>query len=143
MFEPTTIAIVVGLFLVWTVQIFLSNLQMQRFHKRSQTLRRQGSLMAIGLAGNMYRRKVYVAVVVDEAGAVTAIEQLSGFTVFATAKPVPDMEGRSVWEIGRGTAPTGLDDKTWEAIDHAASFIRKKIDPVRAAAELRGAEEVG
>lgn len=143
MFEPTTIAIVVGLFLVWTVQIFLSNMQMQRFHKRSQVLRRQGSLMAIGIAGNMYRRKVYVVVVVDDDAQVTAIEELSGFTVLAKSEPVPGMEGRSVWEIGRGDSPPGLDDKTWEAIDHAASFIRKKVDPVRAAAELRGAEEVG
>lgn len=143
MFEPTTIAIVVGLFLVWTVQIFLSNMQMQRFHRRSQVLRKQGSHMAIGLAGNMYRRKVYVVVVVDDDGIVTAIEQLSGFTVLATSKPVPGMAGRSVWEIGRADPPAGLDDKTWEAIDHAASFIRKKVDPIRAAAELRGAEEVG
>ena len=143
MFEPTTIAIVVGLFLVWTVQIFLSNIQMQRFHKRSQILRRQGALMAIGIAGNMYRRKVYVVVVVDDDGIVTAIEQLSGFTVLATAKPVAGTVGMSVWEVGRGDPPVGIDDKTWEAIDHAASFIRKKVDPVRAAAELRGAEEVG
>ncbi|HEY5651116.1 MAG TPA: transcriptional regulator GutM, partial [Acidimicrobiia bacterium] len=81
MFEPTTIAIVVALFLVWSVQIFLSNQQMNRFNKRTMQLRRQGALMAIGVAGNMYRRKVYVAVVIDDDGKVVAAESLSGFTV--------------------------------------------------------------
>jgi DNA-binding transcriptional regulator of glucitol operon len=143
MFEPTTIAIVVTLFIVWGVQIFLSNMQMKRFHDRSQKLRRMGTLMSIGLAGNMYKRKVYVSVVVDEESNVVAAEELSGWTVLANAKPIPDMAGRSVWEIGRGDPPRGISSKTWSAIDHAASFIRKKVDPVRAAALERDAEEVG
>jgi len=143
MFEPTTIAIVVALFLVWSVQIFLSNQQMNRFNKRTMQLRRQGSLMAIGVAGNMYRRKVYVAVVIDDDGKVVAAESLSGFTVLATAKPVPGMQGLDLWEIGRGESPEGIPSKTWAAIDHAAGFLRKKVDPIRAAAMERDSEEVG
>ncbi len=143
MFEPTTIAIVVALFLVWSVQIFLSNQQMNRFNKRTMQLRRQGSLMAIGVAGNMYRRKVYVAVVIDDDGKVVAAESLSGFTVLATAKPIPGVQGLDVWEIGRGESPEGIPTKTWAAIDHAAGFLRKKVDPIRAAAMERDSEEVG
>lgn len=143
MFEPTTIAIVAALFVVWTVQIFLSNQQMNRFNKRTMQLRRQGSLMAIGVAGNMYRRKVYVAVVIDDDAKVVAAESLSGFTVLATAKPVPGVAGLDLWEIGRGHPPAGIPSKTWAAIDHAAGFLRKKVDPVRAAAMERDSEEVG
>ena len=143
MFEPTTIAIVVALFIVWSVQIFLSNQQMNRFNKRTMQLRRQGALMAIGVAGNMYRRKVYVAVVIDDDGKVVAAESLSGFTVLATAKPVSGMEGLDLWEIGQGDAPDGIPSKTWAAIDHAAGFLRKKVDPIRAAAMERDSEEVG
>lgn len=143
MFEPTTIAIVAALAVLWGVQVFLSTLQMRRFHKRSQQLRRQGAHMAVGVAGNMYKRKVYVVVVVDTAGKVTAAEQLSGFTIFASLRPIPGMEGRDVWEIGRGEPAAKVSAKTWAAIDHAASFLRKKIDPIRAAAEARDAEEVG
>ena len=143
MFEPTTIAIVVALFLVWSVQIFLSNQQMNRFNKRTMQLRRQGSLMAIGVAGNMYRRKVYVAVVIDDDGKVVAAESLSGFTVLATAKPIPGIQGLDLWEIGQGESPEGIPSKTWAAIDHAAGFLRKKVDPIRAAAMERDAEEVG
>ena len=143
MFEPTTIAIVVALFLVWSVQIFLSNQQMNRFNKRTMQLRRQGSLMAIGVAGNMYRRKVYVAVVIDDDAKVVAAESLSGFTVLATAKPVPGIEGLDLWEVGQGESPEGIPSKTWAAIDHAAGFLRKKVDPIRAAAMERDAEEVG
>lgn len=143
MFEPTTIAIVVALFLVWSVQIFLSNQQMNRFNKRTMQLRRQGSLMAIGVAGNMYRRKVYVAVVIDDDAKVVAAESLSGFTVLATAKPVPGIHGLDLWEVGQGESPEGIPSKTWAAIDHAAGFLRKKVDPIRAAAMERDAEEVG
>ncbi len=143
MFEPTTIAIVVALFLVWSVQIFLSNQQMNRFNKRTMQLRRQGSLMAIGVAGNMYRRKVYVAVVIDDEGKVVAAEALSGFTVLAAAKPIHGMQGLDLWEIGRGEPPDGIPSKTWAAIDHAAGFLRKKVDPIRAAAMERDSEEVG
>lgn len=143
MFEPTTIAIVVALFVVWSIQIFLSNQQMSRFNKRTMKLRRQGSQMAIGLAGNMYRRKVYVAVVIDDGGKVVAAEALSGFTVLAKAKPIVGMKGLDVWEIGRGEPPEGIPSKTWAAIDHAAGFLRKKVDPIRAAAMERDAEEVG
>lgn len=143
MFEPTTIAIVAALAVLWGIQVFLSTLQMRRFHKRSQQLRRQGAHMAVGVAGNMYKRKVYVVVVVDTAGKVSAAEQLSGFTIFASLRPIPDMEGRDVWEIGRGEPPPKVSAKTWAAVDHAAGFIRKKIDPIRAAAEERDAEEVG
>lgn len=143
MFEPTTIAIVVALFLVWSVQIFLSNQQMNRFNKRTMQLRRQGSLMAIGVAGNMYKRKVYVAVVIDDDGKVVAAESLSGFTVLATAKPIQGIQGLDLWEIGRGASPEGIPSKTWAAIDHAAGFLRKKVDPIRAAAMERDSEEVG
>ena len=142
MFEPTTIAIVVALFLVWSVQIFLSNQQMNRFNKRTMQLRRQGSLMAIGVAGNMYKRKVYVAVVIDDDAKVVAAESLSGFTVLASAKPVPGIQGLDLWEVGRGAPPEGIPSKTWAAIDHAAGFLRKKVDPIRAAAMERDAEEV-
>lgn len=143
MFEPTTIAIVAALAGLWGIQVFLSTLQMRRFHKRSQQLRRQGAHMAVGVAGNMYKRKVYVVVVVDTAGRVTAAEQLSGFTILASLRPIPGMEGRDVWEIGRGEPPPKVSDKAWAAIDHAAGFLRKKIDPIRSAAEERNAEEVG
>ena len=143
MFEPTTLAIIGALAGVWAIQVFLSTMQMRRFHKRSQQLRRLGAFMAVGLAGNMYRRKVYVVVVVDSDGAVVAAEELSGFTIFANLQPIPSMEGRDVWEIGRGAPPADISAKTWSAIDHAAGFLRKKIDPIRAAAEERNAEEVG
>ena len=143
MFEPTTNAIVVALFNFCSVQIFFSNQQMNRNNKRTMQIRRHGALIAIGVDGNKYRRKVYVPVVIDDGGKVVAAESLSGLTVLATAKPVANVQGRVVWEIGRGQAPEGIPSKTWAAIDHAAGFLRKKVDPIRAAAMERDSEEVG
>ena len=143
MFESSTITIIVALVLVWSLQIFFSNGQIRRFHRRSQELRRQGTHMAVGIAGNMYRRKTYAVVVVDEASKVVAAEQLSGFTVLARLKPISALVGLDLWEIGRGDPPAGVNTKTWAAVAHAAGFLRKAVDPIRAAAFERDAEEVG
>lgn len=111
----------------WLVQIVLSNVQMRRFHATTQRLRKRGTRMAIGLAGSTYRRKVYTAVVTDEAGTVTAGGRLGGFTVAASMRELPEVVGLHIDRIGRGEPPDGFDAKTWASLDHAAEFIRKQI----------------
>ena len=84
MFEASTITVLVLLVTAWALQIWLSNHQMRRFHRRTSQLRRQGTHLAVGLAGNMYRRKTYVALVIDGDECVAAAEELSGWTIFAS-----------------------------------------------------------
>ena len=127
MFESTTIAILVALVGAWMVQVWLSNGQMRRFHRRSQELRRMGTNMAIGVTGNMYRRKTYVTLVTDDDDRTVAAEELSGFTVLAALRPIEGVEGMHVADIGRGEPPEGISAKTWAALDHAAGFIRNKL----------------
>lgn len=127
MFESSTIAILVALVGAWALQVWLSNGQMRRFHKRSQELRRMGAHMAIGVTGNMYRRKTYVALVIDDDNRTVAAEELSGFTIFAGLQPIDGVEGIHIETIGRGDPPDGISPKTWAALDHAAGFIRKKL----------------
>lgn len=127
MFESSTILVLLALVGAWSLQVWLSNGQMRRFHKRSQELRRMGTHMAIGVTGNMYKRKTYVALVTDDDNQAVAAEQLSGFTVMAGLKPIDGVEGIHIENIGRGDPPSGISPKTWEALDHAADFIRKKL----------------
>ena len=75
----------------------------------------------------MYKRKVYTVIAVDEEGRVAAAERLSGSTVMAGAKPVPEVVGLHLDEIGRGDPPDGVDQKTWDSFDMGADFIRKKL----------------
>ena len=48
--DRTTITLLVVLVGAWLLQIFMSNWQMRRFHRRSQEMRRRGTEMAVGLA---------------------------------------------------------------------------------------------
>ena len=126
MFEPQTLALLGMLVVAWLLQLGLSTLQMKRFHQRSLQLKRTGSDSAIGLAGSMYRRKVYSVLVADEAGTVTAAEFLAGWTVFADLKSVPGLVGMSLDQIEAGEPPPGVSEKVWASLEHAAGFIRSK-----------------
>lgn len=119
----TVLILLVG---AWLLQIVLSSFQMRRFHRKSQQWRREGSAMAIGLSGTTYRRKTYAVIVSDHDGRVVKAGRLSGFTVAARLKPVDEVVGISVFDVGRGDPPANVDHKTWAAMDHAAEFIRKK-----------------
>lgn len=126
MFETQTIVLLLLLVFGWLTQILLSTWQMRRFHGRSVELKKLGTNMSIGVAGNIYRRKTYVIVVTDLYDEVVAAERLTGFTVFATLKPVPEVVGLHFDDLGKGDPPAGVDSKTWAAFDHAAGFIRRK-----------------
>lgn len=125
--DSTTIALLLVLVGAWLLQIFMSNWQMRRFHGKSQEMRRTGAEMAVGLAGTTYRTKTYAVLVVDLFRKVTAAGYLRGYTVFADMKELPQLEGMGLDEIGRGDPPNGVPPKTWQALDHAAGFIRKKL----------------
>jgi DNA-binding transcriptional regulator of glucitol operon len=127
MFDRPSVAIVGFLVAAWLLQIWMSAQQMRRFHATSQRLRRMGTHMAVGVAGNMYRTKTYVALVIGTGRQVVAAERISGLTVFASSKPVPEVVGMSLDEVGRDDPPRGVSPKTWAALDHAAGFIRKKL----------------
>lgn len=130
--EIAIVAILAG---AWLLQIWLSSQQMRRFHRRNQELRRMGTHLAIGMSGNMYRRKTYVSLVTDADRRVVAAESLTGFTVFATSKPIPGVVGLSLEEAGKGEPPAEVPAKTWAAIDHAAQFIRDKLEKDAASLE--------
>ncbi len=135
MFESRTIAILVLLVAAWGFQIWLSNQQMRRFHGRSQKLRRLGKYMAIGLAGNTYRRKTYAVLVIDDEHRVVAAEYLSGFTIFASLRPIEGVTGMDLDRVGEGHPPPGVSVKTWDALEHAAGFIRNQLAKEEAAGE--------
>jgi DNA-binding transcriptional regulator of glucitol operon len=137
--DRVSVTVVVALAAAWFGQILLSSHQMRRFHRVSQQWRREGSAMAIGLAGTTYRSKTYAVVVVDDDRRVVRAGRLSGFTVAAGMKPVPEVVGMHLDRIGRGEPPAGVSPKTWAALDHAASFIRRKLEKEAAEMESRDA----
>lgn len=126
MFEPTTIALLGALVVAWVGQLLLSTRQMRRFYARAHELRTPDTAMSIGMSGTNWKRKTYVVVVVDTDDQVVAAERLAGFTVFAELKPLPAAVGLHLDDLGKGTPPPAIDEKTWAALEQAAGFIRNK-----------------
>ncbi len=127
MFRPETLFIVFALAGGWLLQLWMSTQQMRGFHRHIAELRALGSQTSIGMAGNTYKRKTYVAIAVDTDGVVQGAKRLAGFTVFAKPKVIAAVVGLHLDELGSGAPPAGVDEKTWDAIDHAAEFIRRKL----------------
>ncbi|NIA24255.1 MAG: hypothetical protein GWP04_01655 [Gammaproteobacteria bacterium] len=143
MFESKTIMLLILLVVAWLIQLGLSTWQMHRFHGRAQDLRRLGSTMSIGMAGSNWKRKTYVVAVIDQSDVVVAAERLSGFTIFAGLQPVPSVVGWQLDNLGLGTPPAGVSDKTWAAFEQAAGFLKNARDKRSSSIESRvdGSEE--
>ncbi|QBD78528.1 hypothetical protein EPA93_22040 [Ktedonosporobacter rubrisoli] len=85
--------------LAWLVQLALAYRQARLFYKRIGALKKLGRC-ATGLAGGRYRGRTYVALVAHPlTRTIIKAEQLRGITVFASLKPVPQLEGRSLDEL--------------------------------------------
>ena len=103
---------------------------MRRFYKRIAVLRRDG-LVSVGMSGSSWRRKQYAVLVVDKAEKIVHVEQLSGWTVLATLKPVPGLVGQPMSNLFDDDLALPVSDKLLLALRNAASFIKDQT--IRAA----------
>lgn len=110
--------------LAWIGQLALSLLQTRQFYRHVAQLRKGSYASAVGLAGSNWKRKVYGVLVVDENLTVTAAQKLSGFTVFARLKPVPQVEGVPLDRMEEEAPIPGVPRKIWDALRNAAGYIR-------------------
>jgi glucitol operon activator protein len=89
--------IVVGLLAVaWGLQMFLAYRQAQAFMKQVRALRAYGRT-AIGVSSrSRYKRRVYVALAIDDTDHVVDAVKISGLTVWARPKRVAELRGRDL-----------------------------------------------
>jgi glucitol operon activator protein len=92
--------IVVGLLAVaWGLQMFLAYRQAQAFMKRVRALRALGRT-AIGVSSrSRFKRRVYVALAVDDTNHVVDAIKISGLTVWARPKRVAELRGRPLDDL--------------------------------------------
>lgn len=123
------IEIAILLFAAWIVQAGLSALQIHRYYGRIAKLRRLGRC-ATGMSGGRYRGRTYAVVVVNPTTrVVTHAEKLSGMTVFATLRPIPELVGAALDDlVSRRGAIEGLKPRLAEAVQIAAQTIQQSID---------------
>jgi glucitol operon activator protein len=109
--------------LAWILQFFLSIRQMRRFYRRVAELKRMGRA-TIGVGGGTYRGRAYAVVVADPAGRVLTAEIMSGFSVFAGLRPMPEVKG---WNLKAlcDAPPASLNAKQKAALCQAASKFQQ------------------
>ena len=116
--------------LAWLVQLALAYRQARLFYKRMNRLRKLGRC-ATGLSGGKYRGRVYVVLVANPVtSTIIKAEILSGLTVFAGIKPVPQLEGYTLNALLATPAPTiaGVNSYVIEAARSAAEAIQKSLN---------------
>jgi DNA-binding transcriptional regulator of glucitol operon len=115
---------------VWLVQLGLAYRQAQLFSKRIGALRKLG-VCATGLAGGMYRGRIYAVLVAHpQTHHIIKAERLQGLTVFAGLKPVPQLEGYTIDDLLRDQ-PLSLPDvspRVIEAARAAAQALQQALE---------------
>lgn len=139
--DSTGTTIVLLLAIMWALQYGLSFWQMRRYYKRLSELRREG-MVWVGLAGSAWRRRQYAVLVVSPDQRIVRVEQLSGWTVLATLKPVPGLEGRPVSDLLDDSVPLPVSGKLLlalrDAVKHMQAYAAKKAAEAAAAQAENG-----
>lgn len=120
--------ILIALIAAWVVQLGLSLWQMKRFYRRMGELRKNGRA-SVGLEGNQYKGRVYTVLVLDDEDRITHAEKLSGITVFANLKPVPELVGQPVSALMKDEAEFPLRKKVLASFRKAAeAFFEERTE---------------
>ena len=120
----------IGLLVVmWLLQFFMSFLQMRRYYGRLSALKREGPT-ATGMTGNRLNTRTYGVLTLNKAdNTIRRAEQLSGFTVFSSLRPVKALVGMPLDAIiPDQKAPRGVSGKQWKAFCVAADYLRKHVN---------------
>ncbi len=115
--------------LAWLLQLALAYRQARSFYRRTSSLRKLGRC-ATGLSSGKYRGRVYVVLVAHPVThLIIKAEQLRGLTVFASMKPIPQLEGYALEALLATPAPSirGVTPSTIEAARSAAQAIEKSF----------------
>lgn len=114
--------IVLGLVVFWFAQFGGAYWQMRRFYRRMIVLR-QGGLTAIGLCGDRFKGRTYAVLTIDENNKIVHAEKFTGWTVFATLQPVPELVGMPAQELINNPADLPVSNKLRTAFKHAAQDL--------------------
>jgi DNA-binding transcriptional regulator of glucitol operon len=125
---------------MWAIQYALSFWQMRRYYRRLAELRREG-VVSVGMAGSAWKRRQYAVLVVDQNNRIVHVEQLSGWTVLATLKPVPGLAGRPVSDLLDDSIQLPVSKKLLAALRHAVQFMQEHAERMAAKAKAQGDTE--
>ncbi len=116
--------IIIAFVIAWIIQFGMTYLQMKRYQKRIKELRKDGTT-ATGMSGSMYKRRAYGVLVIDRNEKIIHAEQFSGWTVFASLKPVKELEGLFTQDILNENLELPIPNKIRSAFQNAVEEIEK------------------
>jgi DNA-binding transcriptional regulator of glucitol operon len=122
--SATGSAIIILLAIAWVLQFVLSFFQMRRFYGRIAKLHKYGTVW-IGMEGTAWKRRQYVALVVDKENIIRKAEQLSGWTVIAGLKPVEGLDGRPISDLMDDSIDLPVKGKLLLAFRNAVQHIEE------------------
>lgn len=125
--------IILMLGIAWLVQFGFSYWQMKRYYKRVAQLRKDG-LVWIGMEGSAWKRRVYAALVIDANDHIIHAEQLSGWTILATLKPIPGLAGRPISDLLDDQIDLNISKKLLLALRNALKHRQDMADKAAAKA---------
>jgi DNA-binding transcriptional regulator of glucitol operon len=117
-------AIIILLAFAWLLQFGLSFFQMRRFYRRIAVLHKYGSVW-IGMEGTAWKRRQYAVLVVDKENIIRRAEELSGWTILATLKPVAGLDGRPISDLKDDTIDLPVKGKLLLAFRNAVKLIEE------------------
>lgn len=108
---------------MWVFQLYLAVKQSQRFNDQLREIRTEGTTTAVGMGGYRYRGGRAFVALAQKDGVVTGARKMTGLTVFQSAKPFPEVEGRHIRELADGVGMDGLKFKLVEATKMSAKTL--------------------
>lgn len=135
-------AIFLVFIVAWVIQFGMTFFQLRRYNKRVAELKKMGPT-AVGMSGSMYKRRAYGVLVFDDQEKIVRAEQFSGWTVFASLKPVKELEGLTLQDIKDESVELPISKKIRSAFINAVDqveYARKKA--AEAAAQAQNDEQL-
>jgi len=126
--------LIIGFVIAWVIQFVMTYFQMRRFNKKLSQFKKLGTT-AVGMSGSMYKRRTYGVLVIDKNEKILHAEQFSGWTVFASLKPVQELEGLTPADIMNESLELPITKKARSAFQNAVQQIenaKKKADEQKA-----------
>ena len=116
--------LIIGFVIAWVIQFVMTYFQMRRFNKKLSQFKKLGTT-AVGMSGSMYKRRTYGVLVIDKNEKNLHAEQFSGWTVFASLKPVQELEGLTPADIMNESLELPITKKNTQRFSKCSTTDRK------------------
>ncbi|RFB33351.1 transcriptional regulator [Brevibacillus sp. VP] len=112
---------------MWLCQIYLTLRQMKHYRQSIHEMRQQSTgFLGVGVQKSRFSIGSVVILTTDQNGIITRCKRMTGVTVFATFKEIPELIGKQL-EDCYPTTPVKAEEKALEIAIQQIDLQRKKL----------------